>query len=404
MGLIAISCGLIAVWQWLARSSSVALPSVVSPGEYELARKVFELKHGRPAGHFDVLSGLAEWLLVKNRPADAVEVFAAIPTSHPVYGRIARYQQGTTLFRLLRVVEAEQQLREVISLEESSPTIKPEYLIHARQRLVSLLNIELRHEERYKIFRGVVDRGENDDLQSIVSCFPTLTRQSTEPIVELVERFHALAPDNLEINIALGRHRTGQGRLKEARQILEPLVREHPASLSAVAALIACLREVGDLDELARINRILPPRSPDDPWLLLLQRGIDAIQNGNPTEAAAAYEQLLQQDRTCAEAWQGLGQAARLLDDLPRSKKAFGMATALGEIRNHLDKASLNLSDPDSFLDIADRCAEISLNREGAVMTRCAFKLAPENERVQAAVKLFRERLVEDHEPPLLGE
>ena len=402
--LIAMSGGLIAVWIWPTGSSKEPLPSGVSPREHKLANEAFELKHRRPADRFDTLSWLAEWLLVRKRPADAVECFAVIPTSHPTYGRMARYQQGRTLLAMHRAVEAELQLREVILLEESSPTIKPEYLIHARQRLRHILEVELRFEERHRLLRGVIDRGEDQAFEPAAGCFPSLGRWNGPDAVLWVEHFHAINPDNLPLTIALGRYRTSQGRTKEARQILETVVREHPLNLSALAALIACLREADDPDELSRIILTLPPRSPDDPWLLLLQRGADAIQNGKAQEAAAAYEQLLQQDRTCAEAWQGLGQAARLLDDIPRRKKALEMATALGRFPNHLGKTTQASFDSNSFLDIADLCAEISLNREGAVMTRCARRLAPENERVQAAVTLFRERLAEDHEEPLLGK
>lgn len=404
VALIAMSSGLLAVWNWSTRSSREPLPSVVSPREYEFAREAFELKHGRPADRLDVLFWLAEWLLGRKRPVDAAECFAAIPTSHPTYGRMARYQQGKTLLAMHRAVEAEQQLREVTSLEESSPTIKPEYLIHARQRLRHILEVELRFEERHRLLHGVIDRGEDQTFEPAAGCFPSLGRWNGPDAVLWVEHFHAINPDNLQLTIALGRYRTSQGRTKEARQILESVVREHPQNLSALAALIACLREADEPEELSRIFRMLPPRSPDDPWLLLLQRGADAIQNGQAQEAAAAYEQLLQQDRTCAEAWQGLGQAARLLGDIPRRKKALEMATALGRFPNHLGKTTQESSDPNSFLDIADLCAEISLNREGAVMTRCARRLAPENERVRAAVKRFRERLDEDHEAPLLGK
>lgn len=396
--------GLIVVRNWPARSTDEPLPSAVSPREYELLRKDFELKHGRPADRFDVLFALAEWLLARKRPADAVECFAAIPTSQPVYGRMARFHQGRTLLAMHRAVEAEQQLREVISLEESSPTIKPEHLIEARQRLRHILEVELRFEEHHQLLRGVIDRDEDQTFEPMAGCFPSLGQWNGPDAVLWVEHFHATNPDNVPLTIALGRYRTSQGRLKEARQILEAVVREHPQNLSALAALIACLREADDPDELSRVIRTLPPRSPDDHWLLLLQRGADAMQNGKAQEAAEAYEQLLRQDRTCAGAWQGLGQAARLLDDGPRRKRALEMASALGRIQNHLGKTRQAASDPNSFLDIADLCAEISLNREGAVMTRCAQRLAPENERVRAAVELFRKRLAEDHEVPLLGK
>jgi tetratricopeptide (TPR) repeat protein len=393
----------VSVWCWWPNSSEPPLPSVITPRQYEFAREAYWLKHGHYGDRFDNLNWLGEWMLLQKRGADAVECFAAIPSSNPKYGRMARFQQGNTLIDLYRAVEAEKQFREFILLEEASPTIQPEFLIRARQRLRHILEVEVRLEERHKLLRGVIERDEDTTFEPVAGCFPSLVRWSGPDAILWIEHFQATNPDNLNLNIALGRYRTTQGRVTEARQILDPLVREHPENLPALSALIACLNEADDPDEASRIMRTLPPRSPDDPWLLLLQRGADANQNGNPQEAAAAFEQLLEQDRTCSGAWQGLSHAARLLNDIPRSKKAIEMATALGRIQNILGKAVLESSDPNSFLDVADRCAEISLNREGAVMTRCAIRLAPQNERALAAVKLFRERLAEDHELPLLG-
>ena len=228
-------------------------------------------------------------------------------------------------------------------------------------------------------------------------------RWSGPDAFQWIEHFHAKNPDDTRLSIALGRFRTIQGQLKEAKTILEAVLKSHPQNLDALAALIACLREADEPDELARVQQMLPPQSAEDPWLLLLQRGALANRDGKSEEAVAAYEQLLQQDRTAVEAWQGLGQATRLLGDLARSKHALKMSSALGRIQNHLGKAIQASMSPDSFLDVADLCAEIDLNREGAIMTRCALRLDPRKERVRSAVELFRAKLIADREPGLLG-
>jgi tetratricopeptide (TPR) repeat protein len=402
--LVITSLAVVAAWNWSKEALFERPPTGVSPADYQAAKQAFRREHRYDANRNDTLYLLAEKAIAEKRLEIAVACFAEIPTSHPDYGRMARYGQGITLVALYRAVEAEQQLRELISLEEASPKIKPEYLIHARQRLRHLLEVALRFEERHRLLRQVIDRDADQTFEPVAACFPTLVRWNGPDAVQWIEHFQASNPDDPQLNIALGRYRTSQGRLSEARQILEGVVRQHPKNLSALAALIACLREADDPDETTRIVQTLPPRSPNDPWLLLLQRGALAMQDGKHEEAAAAYEQLIQQDRTCVEAWHGLGQAARLLNDAPRSKKALNMSTSLGRIQNQLAKAIQESSSPSSFLDIADQCSEISLNREGAIMTRCARRLAPTNERVQTTVKYFRERLVEDHEPPLLGQ
>ena len=397
-----VSCCLLFALIGKFKSNNVTLPSVVSPQEFESAREKFRRTHRRAGDQFDALYLLGQSRLEQRRPGDAIECFALIPTSHPKYGRMSRFLQGRTLLGMHRVVEAEPNLREVISLEEVTPTIGREYLMQARQRLRHILDVELRFEERHQLLRGVVDRNEDQAFESAAACFPSLGRWNGPDAILWAEHFHANYPRDVQLRIALGRYRTAQGRLEDGRAILEEVVRENPENLSALAALIACLSEADDSEAMQRVIESLPPIGKDDPWLLLLQRGNRAIQEEKPQEAKAAFEQLLRQDRSNAAAWQGLGQAARLLEDAPLRKKALEMATALGRIQNNLGKTNQAANDPNSYLDIADLCAEFGLNREGAVMVRCARRLAPLNQRVTESVERFRARLLEDNEPPLL--
>lgn len=398
----AIVCGVL-LNSYLAAARHTP-PRGVSIEDYSAAQKAFEEAHKYRADRNDVLYALAERAIVEKRFETAVSCLASIPTSHPEYGRMARYGQGIVLVELHRAVEAEQQLRELISLEETSPKIKHQYLVIARQRLRHILEVELRFEERHQLLRAVIDRDEDQSFESLVACFPSLMRWNGPDSVQWIEHFQAKNPEDRHLNIALGRYRISQGRLEEARKILEPVVQQYPHDLSALAALIACLRESDAAEDLARLVKTLPSQSPEDPWLLLVQRGALAMQDEKPDVAAAAYEQLLKQDRTCAEAWQGLGQAARLLKDDAAKDRAFKMSTTLGHIQNRLARTIDEPLNPAAFLDIADQCAEISLNREGAVMTRCAMRVTPSDPRVREAISLFRDRLAADHEPSLLDQ
>ena len=404
LGLIVVACITPMAWSWWRSSVEAALPPLITRKEFDLARMEFERQNGRRAQRADILYLLAEALLSAKQAEGAIHCLTEIPTSHPAYGRMARYMEGVALVSLFRAVEAEKQLREVIALEEASPTMKSAYLIHARQRLRHILEVEIRLEERQEMLRGVINRGEDVSFEPVAGCFPNLIRWDGPDAVQWIEHFQASNPENAELNIALGRYRTQQGKIKEARQILEKVVQENPANLSALAALMACLREDDDPDELARIFKMTPPRSPQDPWQMLLQRGTQEIEEGHHQEAIACYEQMLKQDRTCAEAWKGLGQAKRLAGDDAESKKALQRAADLARIQSQLGKTVQDSANPDSFLDVADICAELNLNREGAVMTRCARILDPKSERAAAAVNLFRQRLADDGEFPLLGE
>lgn len=378
------------------------MPVGISPDDYKAAKKAFEYAHKHTADRNDILQTLAERAIAEKRLETAADCFAMIPSTHPAYGRMARYGQAVTLEALHRAVDAEQQLRELIALESVSRKIKPQYLVYARQRLRHILETELRFEERHQLLRGVVERGEDQSYEPVVACFPSLTKWNCTDTILWIEHFHANNPEDPHLNVALGRFRTAQGRLTEAKEILESVLQKDPANLQALAALIACLRESDAPEELTTISQTLPPLSTEDPWQLLLQRGALSLRDDNPAAAAAAYELLLKKDRTCIEAWQGLAQATRLLKD-PRDHQAFKMSGSLGRIQGHLGKALQEPTDASSFLAIARECAEVSLNREGAIMTRCAQRLLPRDPDVLIAVKLFRERLAADNEPPLLG-
>lgn len=351
----------------------------------------------------DVAYWVAERDIAGQRLAEAITCLDQIPTDHPRYGRMARFEQGSALLQLHRAIESEQQLRELIIAEEAAPQLESRYLINARQNLRHILEVELRFEERQVLLRGVIDRGEEDPFEAVVGCFPSLLRWNGPSAMKWLDQFREADPASPLLDIAFGRYRTAQGKPQEARPILEAVVKQDPNNLRAVAALVVCLRESDDLAEADRLMRALPPLSADDPWWLLIQRGWFLLQNGQPQLAAAAYEQLLKQDRTSSEAWQGLAEASRLLKDTPRRTQALRMVAVLGRIQNYLGKPINDASNPDAYLDVADLCAEIPLVREGAVMTRTAMRLAPRNERVVASVKRYRELLEAEHLPPLLG-
>lgn len=392
---------------FLARGWRAALPDRrpdgVSAAEDRLAREALRLKLGRQPDQMDVAFWVAERNLVSQRLEEAIACFDQIPTAHPRYGRMARFQEGSTLLQLHRAVESEQQLRELIAAEETAPQLDSRYVINARQNLRHILEVELRFEERHELLRGVIDRGEEDPFEAVVGCFPSLLRWNGPNAMTWLEQFREAGPASPFLEIAFGRYRTAQGKAQEARPILEAVIKQDPNNLRAIAALVVCLRESDDLDEARRVMLALPVQSANDPWWLLIQRGWFQLQDGQAEPAAAAYEQLLKQDRTSSEAWQGLAEASRLLKNTARRTQALQMVVVLGRIQNYLGKPIQEASNPDSFLDVADLCAEVPLVREGAVMTRTAMRLAPGNDRVAASVKRYRELLDADHLPPLLG-
>jgi predicted Zn-dependent protease len=377
-------------------------PPCVTERDLKFARESFALKYKQPADRNDLSSWLAEWYLSKNRLSDAVDCFAVVPTSHQLYGHMARYQQARTLLTLHRVAEAEQQFRELIAAEESSPSIERQYLIDARQRLRHILEVELRFEERHQMLQHVIDRNEDDAFEAVAGCFPSMLRWNGPDAIQWNADFLKADPGNVWVRISYGRYLTSQGKAQEALSQLQGVVRDAPDNLWARAALIICLTELGDIDAADLAIEALPPLAETDPWPLLIQRSRYDFRHNNPTSAARALTILKNQDRTSTEAWQGLAQSARLLND-DSMKHAIEMVSALGRIQNYLGKTTQDATNPNSFLDVADLCAEFQLIREGAIMTRVAMRMAPQDPRVQSSVQSYRKRLADDGLPPLLG-
>lgn len=397
-----ILCLMATVGFWLF-PSRISLPSGVSEKEYLLAKEAFEAKYGRRASRVDILSWLAEWFLSQQRFPEAIHCFAEIPTSHPEYGHMARYQQGRTLLSLHLAVDAERQFRELISAESESPQIKPRYLVDARQRLRHILEVELRFEERKELLRETVSRDEADFFEVVAYCFPSHLRWNGPEAIKWLEEFHAADKSDPRINVALGRYRIGQGKLDEARDLLEFAVSNHSNDRVAVAALIACLRESDDQAELARRVASLPPLAADDPWLLLIQRGQFANDHNRSNEAIAAFEALLKQDPTSSEAWAGLSQAYLISNDVERRKRALLMSSVLGRIQNNLGKIFREPKEPESYLFVLDLCAEIDLIDEGQILSAFVGRLAPDNPKVIAAVKLFQGKAAARRSRPTSG-
>jgi tetratricopeptide (TPR) repeat protein len=409
--LLLIGSGLFLSSRWI-RTNPDQLPPGITQRDYQLASEAFEVKYGRKADRIDVVSYLAELQLSRDRLADAVACFELIPTSHSQYGRMARFQQGRTLLTLHRAPEAEQQFRELIELEEVSPKLEPKYLVDARQRLRHILEVELRFEERKPLLAGMVERGEADHFETIVYCFPSHLRWNGHDAVKWLEEFHAQNPSDRLLNIALARYRTGQGKVEEARKILQPIVQQSPASPTspngsptspksgldrwATAALIACLKESGETDAADKMIETLPPQASTDPWLLLLQRGNYALDKGDHDIAAIAYAELLSQDPTNTEAWQKMALIERLRGNEAKRLRAVEVAAGLSRIQNHIGKGIQRPEDPNSFMDVADVCAEIKFDTEALILTKFAQKSAPDHPRVVAMIKLLQSRQPEN--------
>ncbi|GAB4137431.1 MAG: hypothetical protein Tsb009_04970 [Planctomycetaceae bacterium] len=380
------------IWDKWSDSESQATPDPLDQ-EYEHAKQEFIRVYGRQPNEMDVISWLAEKSLKADKLEKAVQYFARIPTSTPNYGRLARYQQGAALLRLNRAAEAEKNLREFIDLEKTETQVSQAHLIDAIQRLRYLLEVQLRFEERKELIADMVRAGHGDSHDVMFFCFPSLLRWNGPNAIAKLEQFHRNDPQNLKLRIALGRYRTGQGRLEEAETILQKCHQEKPENLFATAALLALYREQGEWDKIAREVAKLPEAAENDPWLLLQMRGHSHNRQGDFRKAVKCFQLALKGDPASAASSLGLGRAYAGLKQTEKQKRALTKADVLARIQNRLGWGQNDPDDVKPFMEIAELCEQIELFEQGYLIARLAHRFSPENEEVTSLMNRLKSRL-----------
>lgn len=316
----------------LFRQPPLADRIVVPQRDIEIAQARFAALHGREADESDISMALAEAAVAEEQWEDAARLFGFVPTSHATYGRSARHQQGQVLLRLNRAIEAEAQLREFIELELANPKSPDEHLVDAIQRLRSILEDELRFEERSELIRQMVLDGKGEAHDGVFYCFPNLLRWNGQDVISRLERYHAESSDNMWLRIALARYRTATGRTDEARGILEQCLAEQPDNLFVVAAQLELLKELSDWDAIQTIQSALPPPRVGDPWHLLRIRGHAANREGDYEAAIEFLELALMKDPANPECNSALGRAYRATGQTAEYERVAKRAQILARI------------------------------------------------------------------------
>lgn len=394
--LLATVIGLLFAYLIVFREPSFATRIRGTDEEIRYARReIGKLGNAEPDEH-DVIMFLAQKAVLDERWDRSEELFALIPTSHKSYGRSARHQQGQVLLRLNRSVEAEEQLREFIRLEQTSPTSKPEHLVDAIQRLRSLLEMQLRFEERRQLIAPLALHSQGDASDVVFYCFPNLLRWNGSSAISQLEAYHKVDPNHLNLRIALGRYRAARGRFDEAEEILDDCLAEAPNHIFVVAAHIELLKELADWDSIQEAIGKLGPASKDDPWHLLRLRGHAANRKNDFEVAIHCFQLALQSDPANSESYSGLARSYYGLNCLPEQKNAAHRAQVLTRIQNRLGWTQSSPDDVSPLLEIVDLCLEIELHEQAYVIARLANRLAPNNaevvKRVERTTALFADR------------
>jgi tetratricopeptide (TPR) repeat protein len=355
------------------------LPPGVSVDEYAAAKRRWEARFGRSAQPFDILANLADSFTAQEKLANAVACFDAIPTADPVYGLTARLEQAKLLIRLHRAADAEANLRELIDHVHEESRINPRQLVEALDLLRFLLEVELRFEERADILRVVHELGAAETFETLAYGFPSTLRWNGPQAVQWLETFWKADPGNIWLRVALGRYRTGEGRLDEARQILEQCRDEHPQSLTVGAAVIACYYEQNDWQSIRQVLEQLPPRSASDPWLLLRMRGHFHNREKQFAEAARCFEQALAGDPANAESLKGVAVAYEGLDRTEERAEALRKLQVMARLQSRLGSALSQEGEVAPLVEIIELCQEIDLHQQARLVAVLVLKIEPSN-------------------------
>ncbi len=354
-----------------------SLPPGITEVEYSRAAKSWKLRYRRKPDELDVLSWLAESAVASGNLESAVACFERIPSSHPIYGRSARHQEGQVLQKLNRLCSAERNLREFIELETSSPQSQNEVLVDAMQRLRSLLELELRFEERRALLQQMFQKHDGDLLETLRFLFPSLQRWNGPTAIQRAEAALAADPDCFEVRRAIGRYRTGQGRLDESREILDGCLQERPGDLATFSYVLACEFERGGVKAIVdAVNRLSPP-SDRDPWLLLELRGYVCNDQQRFAEAIDCFERVLREDPANSGCHQGIATACQGLHLPERCEREIEVTAILARIQVRVARLLMYEHPPEPILEIAEMCEQLGLPDHARRMARQGLRLHP---------------------------
>jgi tetratricopeptide (TPR) repeat protein len=349
------------------------LPEGVSRDQYESAARVLTRKFGKNPDRFDVLSLLGEMALGDEHLETALTCFRSIPSTHEKYGLAAELQQGEILIRLNRAPPAEQALKEFLHRARIATQVSAEDLKSARDWLRYLYSVEMRFEERKPILAELHQSGNAIVSDSKQYYFPSLLIWNSSTGRELLHQFLEQTPDDPQLKIAEGRYLTGEGRLAEARALLEELRKRMGDDKRCLSALLECHFESDDWASFRDVMQGVAPVAPNDPWLLTQMRGEYALHMNEWKEAIWHFKRLLDEDATNMIACMGLSRAYRQLGLTDENKKLQLKSLGLARIRPRLQKVTE--TDFNAAEELAEECVGLGLDEAAEVFRQHARRI-----------------------------
>lgn len=352
----------------------ILLPQAISREEYRHAARRFRELYRRAPSHLDVCSLAGELATSENRFTAALACFGEIASDHPRYGASARLQEGQIWLRLNQAASAEQSLREFLRISESQQ-VSSDYLIIAYKRLVYILSVELRFEDRQPLLEEMHALGLADVFDSKQFHFPNLLIWNSPAGRHRLQQFQQQDPENFKLRVVQGRYLTADGKLTEAQRLLEELHRRKPADVNCLAALLECCFEQNAWTRFTELARTWPNYQSAEPWLLTRLRGEFANHNRNWSEAILQFERVQKVDP--ANPWSQMG-LARAYAELGRQETrdtALQRSLILSKIR--VDLMTVKENQSQAALEVAKLCQQAGLSDAAQTFRQHAARANP---------------------------
>ncbi len=338
------------------------------------AESKFRQVYQREPDHFDTVSIAAELAVSRDQLEVANQCFAEIPTSHPLYGPGARFQQGQVLLKLNQAAAAERQFREYLDL----PGV--EFRNIAQEFLRYILEIELRFEERQTLLMAKHASSSLTPTEAMFAGFSSLLRWNGEAAVDRCRQFYELDPENPQLQIAWAQYLGGSARAVEGLQVIDTCLVKEPANARAIAVKMYLLSELGEDQPLAALVATLLPPQRSDPWIMLRLRGAEALSRNDLDRAEQCYRLLLEVNPAVPECDMGLAEIAGKRKQPEQQAKFLETARRLALIQNRLGALQfLPTDDPSFYVTLAEQALAIGLKPQAQLMAEAALKIDPKN-------------------------
>jgi uncharacterized protein HemY len=203
--------------------------------------------------------------------------------------------------------------------------------------------------------------------------FPSLLIWNSSTGRERLRQFLKETPDAPQLILAEGRYLTGEGRLAEARVLLEELRDRMGDDKRCLSALLECHFENNDWASFRDVMTDVEPAAPDDPWLLTQMRGEFALHLNEWEEAVGHFKRLLDEDATNMTACMGLSRAYRQLGLTDENSNIQLKSLGLARIRPSLQKVTDN--DFSAAEELADHCSALGLDDAADVFRQHARRI-----------------------------